>query len=88
MSKKGDNFLFDVTAQWGKRHAKCLIAVLLREQDTSSTDVFKISKRHLFCKSKQCLTKALFRHLKKTSQRHLRSVFKILVRKLVKTFLR
>ena len=37
-------------------------------------------KKYLFCKSKQCLTNVLIRHLKKTSQRHVRSVSKTLIR--------
>ena len=37
-------------------------------------------KRYLFCKSKQFLTNVLIRHLKKTSQRHARSVSKTLIR--------
>ena len=47
-----------------------------------------MSKRHIFWKSKQCLTKVLFRHLKKTFQRHLRSVYKTVLRQLTKTFWR
>ena len=47
-----------------------------------------LSKRQLFCKSKQCLTKALFRLLKNTFQRHLRSVSKTLPRQVMKTFSR
>ena len=39
-------------------------------------------------RSKQCLTKALFRHLKNTFQRYLRSVSKTLPRQVMKTFLR
>ena len=39
-----------------------------------------MAKRCLFCKSKQFLTNVLIRHLKKTSQRHVRSVSKTLIR--------
>ena len=37
-------------------------------------DVFKMSERQRSCKSKQCVTKALIIHLKKTPQRHLTSL--------------
>ena len=54
----------------------------------SSRYIFKMHKRQRFCKSKPCLTKTLFRDLKKTSQGHLRSVSKTLLRQLTKTSLR
>ena len=46
-----------------KTSAKC------QESKTSCGDVFNMSKRQFFCKSKQCLIKALIRHCKKTSQK-------------------
>ena len=51
-----------------KASSRGLITVI-KDINISSGDVFKMSKRHLFCKSKQCLTEALIGHLKKTSQK-------------------
>ena len=59
-----------------------------QDNKISCGDVFKASKSQLSCKSKQCLTKALIRNLKKTSQSHLRSVSKTLLRQLTDPFLR
>ena len=59
-----------------KTPARCLITVLPRQQGI------------FFFKFKQCLRKALFRHLKKIFQRHLRSVSKTPLRQLTKKFLR
>ena len=55
-----------VDTQWAKIHLQD-VHQLSSFQDsikTSTGDVFKMFKRQFFCKSKQCLTKALFRHHK------------------------
>ena len=66
------------------------LLAICQDSKISSGNVFKMPKKQLFCKSKQCLTKTLFRHLKKTSQRHLQTVkttyedaFKIFKRQLL-----
>ena len=48
-----------IKTKWDKRY--------LQDSKTCCRDVFNMSKRQLFCKSKQYLTKALITHLKKTS---------------------
>ena len=58
------------------------------DSKTSCVDVFRMSKPQLFCKSKQCLTKALIWDLRNTSQRYLKSASKTLLRQFTKPFLR
>ena len=40
-----------------------------QDRKTSCGNAFNMSKRQLFCKSKQCLIKALIWHCKKASQK-------------------
>ena len=58
-------------SQWAKRHLQKTLSKTSQKclQDTAETTckaVFKTSKRQLFCKSYQCLSKSLFRQLIRT----------------------